>query len=82
MTRGAVRNHLLAIGGVLLILALFGTHLGTNNGTWWLLGAVAVVVHVGVFTALIAWIVRRVRRHRGEGLEAARLGVDSDAEAS
>ena len=67
MTRGAIRNHVLAIGGVLLILALFGTHLGINNGTWWLLGAVAGVLHVGVFTALITWIVRRVRRHRVEG---------------
>ncbi|WP_291378725.1 hypothetical protein [Demequina sp.] len=64
MTRTAIRNHVLVVGGVLLVLALLGTHLGLNNGTWWLLVAVAVVAHLGVFAALIAWIIARVRGER------------------
>jgi hypothetical protein len=64
MTRTAIRNHLLSVGGALLVLALLGTHLGLANGTWWLLGAVAAVAHLGVFAALIGWIVRRVRGER------------------
>ncbi len=54
-----------------MLLALLGTHLGLNNGTWWLLGAVVIVLHLGAFTALIGWIVRRVRHHRDEAREAA-----------
>jgi hypothetical protein len=71
VTRAAIRNHLLVVGSVLLVLGLFGTHLGVNYGTWWLLVAVAVVVHVAVFSGLIAWVIRRVRRHREEGTGAA-----------
>ncbi len=71
MTRTAIRNHLLTVGGALLVLGLLGAHIGVNYGTWWLLIAVVAVLHFGLFTALIAWIVKRVRRHREEGREAA-----------
>ena len=63
MTREVKRNHLLALGGLLVLLGLLGMHMGVNYGVWWLLGAVAVVAHLGVFTALVAWIARRVRGH-------------------
>ncbi|MCB2412315.1 hypothetical protein LGT39_05570 [Demequina sp. TTPB684] len=68
MTRTALRNHLLVVGGVLLVLALVGTHLGLNEGTWWLFAAVMVTLHLGVFAALATWVIRRVRRH-GRGGE-------------
>lgn len=64
MTRNAKRNHLLVLGGLLVLLGLLGMHMGVNYGWWWLLGAFAVVVHLGAFTALIAWIIRRVRGHQ------------------
>ena len=64
MTREAKRNHLLVLVGLLVVLGLLGMHLGVNYGAWWLLGAVAVLAHLGVFTALVAWIARRVRGHR------------------
>ena len=64
MTREVKRNHLLALGGLLVLLGLLGMHMGINYGIWWLLGAVAIVAHLGLFTALAAWIARRVRGHR------------------
>lgn len=72
MNRAAVKRHLLITGGALLIAGLLGVHLGVNYGTWWLLVAVAVVLHLGAFVALIAWVARRVRRHRTEASEARR----------
>jgi ABC-type transport system involved in Fe-S cluster assembly fused permease/ATPase subunit len=71
MTRTAIRNHVLVAVGTLMVLGLFGAHLGVNYDMWWLLIAVATVLHLGLFTTLIGWVVRRVRKHREEGHEAA-----------
>ena len=64
MTRTQIRNHLLTAAGVLILATMLGLHLGLHGGHWWLLLAVVVVLHLSAFTALIAWIVRRVKGHR------------------
>lgn len=67
MTRTQIRNHLLTAAGVLVLATLLGVHLGVNGGHWWLLAAIVVVLHLGAFGALFAWIARRVRNHRASG---------------
>lgn len=71
MNRRRLRNHLLTLLGVLVVVGLLGAHLGVNYGTWWLLGIVVVVLHLGLFGALITWVAQRVRRLRAEGREPA-----------
>lgn len=64
MTRRDVINHL-AIGlGLLAVVGIAGWIWGLNSGTWWLLGLVVVVLHLGLFAGLIAWVVARVKRLR------------------
>jgi membrane protein YdbS with pleckstrin-like domain len=69
VTRREIINHVLLAVGLLVAVGLIGLALGLNNGTWWLLGAVVVLLHVGVFAALITWVVQRVRRLRRERVE-------------
>ncbi len=63
------------VGGTLVVLGMLGMHLGVNYDRWWLLIAVAAVLHLGVFTALITWVVRRVRMHRAESGTKEERGV-------
>jgi len=71
VTRTAIRNHLLVAVGALVVLGLLGVHLGVNYDIWWLLIAVAAVLHLGLFTSLVGWVITRARGHRDEGREAA-----------
>jgi hypothetical protein len=69
VTRREAINHLLLAAGLLVAVGLVGLALGLNNGTWWLMGAVVAVLHVGLFAGLITWVVQRVRRLRREKVE-------------
>jgi len=75
--RAMTRKHFLVAGGTLVLLGMLGVHMGVNYRWWWLLIGVAAVVHVGAFTALIAWILRRVRGQRAEA-DASKGGWAAD----
>lgn len=64
MSGTRLRNHVLVVASALVVAGLLGAHLGVNYGQWWLLTSVVVVLHIGVLGALVAYVVRRVRRLR------------------